>query len=87
MNTHTHALLSYMEMCFIQLSTVSCKWIFQHKYIPTVIILKMSKDSLQNPMHQLFRDYCWNSYIIVAVLRDRCEMDLSTESHDREKEM
>lgn len=47
----------------------------------------MSKDSLWNPMHQLFRDYCWNSYIIVAVLRDRCEMDLSTESHDREKDV
>lgn len=24
-------------------------------------------------MHQLFRDYCCNSYIIVAVLRDHCE--------------
>lgn len=33
----------------------------------------MSKDSLQNPMHQLFRDYSCNSYIIVAVLRDHCE--------------
>lgn len=39
----------------------------------TVVILKMSKASLQNPMHQLCRDYCCNSYIIVAVLRDRCE--------------
>lgn len=33
----------------------------------------MSKDSLQNPMHPLFRDYNCNSYIIVAVLRDHCE--------------
>lgn len=33
----------------------------------------MSKGSLQNPMHQLFRDYCCNSYIIVAALRDHCE--------------
>ncbi len=33
----------------------------------------MSKDNLLNPMHQLFRDYCCNSYIIVAVLRDHCE--------------
>lgn len=46
-------------------SKLSMVWISQHKYASSLIILRM--------MHWLFRDYCWNSYIIVTVVCDHWE--------------
>lgn len=60
-NTYAH-IYKYMYECVVMYSA--------NAY---VIIFRMSKDTLQNPMHQLFRDYCCNCYITVAVLRDHCE--------------
>lgn len=66
--THTHGNVVPLDIT----SKLSMFWIFQHKYT-SLIIPRM--------MHWLFGDYCWNSYIIVTVVHDRCRC---TKNHNRE---
>lgn len=55
-NTHTRSNV----LPFGVTAKLSMLWISQHKYASSLIILRM--------MRWLSRDYCWDSYIIVAVV-------------------